>query len=417
MTENSPMYRQQHMPWTNGGRAVRTIAGSPIGIEQRASDIESLGEKMARAALTLELFADGTVGKGRSFEAIREQAQEVHDDLTVAAKRYLPSGEALAAYAKALRTVQDETDGRVAGAERTWEEVRAASIALDGAAYDQREWDRNEDREVEQAGERPSSAAEQTAFDTAVSDWEFYWGAYDAPAETWETAYETACSSLEKANADGVRDSFWDNAMPFVEAMLTVLMWVGVALLVVAFFVTGPLALLAGVLAAVAGVLSLLGEIAKLNAGRGDWGSVALAVVGIVPFGKLAKVMDFVQPGALGKLTTPFRIAADDFAQYGSKLDDFVKTKVDNLFDVFDDAGNIVSRTPHGLNSQNLMRMLYTPQFLASGNSWVGSVRGGWMALAGNPTNAIEAIGGSLDAYFAVTGTLADLSDAATRNY
>lgn len=187
--------------------------------------------------------------------------------------------------------------------------------------------------------------------------------------------------------------------MPFVEAMLVVLMYVGIALLVVAFFVTGPLALLAGVLAAVAGVLSLLGEIAKLNAGRGDWGSVALAAVGIIPFGKLAKFTTFVNPGRFPQLTAALRIAGDDFAQYGGKLDDFLRLKVSGLFD-----------GAHGLNSQNLMRTLYTPSFLMQGNRWVGGWADGWRALAGNPTNLAEALGGSVDVYVDVLSSLKDLA-------
>ncbi|WP_067195255.1 hypothetical protein [Microbacterium sp. XT11] len=402
MTENSYIYSQEEMPHTPGRRRVRTIAGSPGAIAAHAHAIEEIGEKMARAARTLELFADGTVGKGKSFEAIREQANEVHADLATAAKRYLPSGEALARYSTALSTAQGETGWRVAGAERTWEEVRAASRALSGASSEKAEWERNERNDVEQTGTAPSDDAEQAAFDTAVENWEYYWGSYDAPVETWERAYDTACGGLEKVNADGVSDSFWDNSMPFVEAMLEVLLWVGIALLFVAFFVTGPLALLAGVLAAVAGVLSLLGEISKLAAGRGDWGSVALAAIGIIPFGKLAKFATFVNPGRFPKVAAVFRIAGDDFAQYGGKLDDFLRGRIPDLF------------TNHGLNSQNLMRMLYTPRFLASDFGRVGGWGAGWRALAGNPTNAIEAIGGSIDAFVKIMSPLKDLAGKAS---
>lgn len=401
MTENSYIYSQEQMPSTPGRRRVRTIAGSPGAIASHAQSIEELGEKMSRAARTLELFADGTVGKGKSFEAVREQAKEVHADLSTAAKRYLPSGEALARYSTALSTAQGDTNWRVAGAERTWEEVRTASRALSGASAEKTEWEWNDNHDVEQTGTAPSDDAEQAAFDTAVENWEYYWGSYDAPVETWEDAYDAACAGLEKVNADGVSDSFWDNAMPFVEAMLEVLLWVGIALLVVAFFVTGPLALLAGVLAAVAGVLSLLGEISKLAAGRGDWGSVALAAIGIIPFGKLAKFATFVNPGRFPKVAAVFRIAGDDFAQYGGKLDDFLRGRIPDLF------------TNHGLNSQNLMRMLYTPKFLASDFGLVGGWAAGWRALAGNPTNAIEAVGGSIDAFVKIMSPLKDLAGKA----
>ncbi|MCT9819713.1 hypothetical protein N3K63_05360 [Microbacterium sp. W1N] len=400
MTENSYIYSREEMPPTPGGRHMQQIEGEPGTISTRATQIEQLGEKMARAARTLELFADGTVGKGESFEAIREQAKEVHEDLRVAAARYRPSGAALGTYATALSAVQGSTDWRVTGARNAWPEVRDASWALSAAERDQDEFDRNEDREIEQTGTRPTTGSEQTTFDNAVDTWEMYWSGYDAPVETWESAYETACSSLERTNADGVKDSFWDNSMPFVEIMLDVLLVVGIVLLVVAFVVTGPLAMLAGVLAVVAGVLSLMGEIAKLNAGRGDWGSVALAAVGIIPFGKLAKLAslaDFAQVGArFPRLSGAFRLGGSEFLEFGGELNAFLRTKIPDLF------------TNHGLNSQNLMRGLYMPSFLSQGNELVGGWAAGWNALAGNPQNLAEALGGSVDVMTDVMGILKD---------
>lgn len=408
MTENSFIYSREEMPSTPGRRRVRKIEGDPGAISARAADIESLGDKMARAAATLERFADGTVGRGESFEAVREQAKEVYEDLQTAARRYRPSGTALAAYATALSTVQADSDWRVDGANRTWPEVNEASRALSAAESDQHEFDTQErlHPDVEQTGTRPSTAGAQAAFDAAVSSWEAYWGTYDAPVETWESAYDTAVNSLERTNADGVSDSFWDNSMPFVEAMLDVLLVVGVILLVVAFLVTGPLALLAGVLAAVAGVLSLLGEIAKLNAGRGDWQSVALAAVGIIPFGKLAKLGDLAQFAGAGarfpRLSGAFRLGGSEFADLHTSLNQFLTRRIPDLF------------TVHGLNSQNLMRVVNMPAYLAQGNRWVGGWRAGWNALAGNPTNLPEALGGSIDVMLDVIGIAKDGSERLT---
>lgn len=410
MTENSYLYSREEMPHTTGGRRVQHIEGEPSSITTRASQIEQLGEKMGRAARTLELFADGTIGKGESFDAIREQAKEVYEDLRVAAQRYMPSGTALGTYASALGAVQSSTGWRVDGAERTWPEVRDAARSLSSAQSEQSQYDFDANHDVEQTGSRPTTGVEQSSFDSAVDTWEMYWSGYDAPVETWESAYESACSSLEGTNANGVRDGFWDNAMPFVEAMLTVLFYVGIALMIVAFFVTGPLALLAGILAAVVGVLSLLGEISKMAAGRGDWTSVALAAIGVIPFGKLAKLASVADFAAVGssfpRLSGSFRLAFSEFVEYGTALDRFVGTKMPTLFNTVDDFGNIIARSPHGLNSQNLFRGLLTPQFLAQGNGWTGGIRQGWQALAGNPTNLLEGIGGSIDVYVDMISTL-----------
>jgi hypothetical protein len=404
MTENSYIYSREDMPETPGGRRVRHIDGEPTPISRHASDIEDLGDMMARAANTLELFADGTIGQGESFEKIREQAKEVYEDLRVASQRYRPSGSALAAYASALSTVQSSTDWRVTGAERTWPDVRAASWALSEAEGEQRDYDRTADDDEESTTPRPTTDAEQSAFDSAVESWESYWGAYDAPVETWESAYDRAVGSLERTNENGVSDSFWDNAMPFVEAMLVVLTVVGVLLLIAAFVFTGPLALLAGVLGVIAGVLSLMGEIAKMNAGRGDWTSVAFAALGVIPFGKLAKLGDLASFASAGarfpRLSGALRLGGDEFIQYGNALDGFLANRMPALF-----SGQ------HGLNSINLMRTLRTPEFLTTNFGFVGSWRGGWQALAGNPTNAAEAIGGSVDAMLDVMDSLKNVGD------
>ena len=399
MTENSYVYSREDMPATPGGRTVRLIEGEPTPISRRAADIEDLGDKMARAATTLQMFADGTIGRGESFDKIREQAKEVYEDLRTASERYRPSGSALAEYAAALSSVQSATDDSVNAAQRTWPDVRDASWALSAAEREQDDYDRATDDD-DSTTPRPTTTSEQSAFDAAVETWETYWSAYDAPVETWESAYDRAVGSLQRTNENGVSDGFWDNAMPFVEGMLTVLFYVGIALMVVAFFVTGPLALLAGVLALVAGVLSLLGEIAKMGAGRGDWTSVALAALGVIPFGKLAKLGSLADLGGFGpRVAGAFRLGGDEFIRYGNDFGSFMRGRMPALFDQFDEAGQLVSRTPHGLNSLNLFRTLLTPSYLAQGNKWIGSVRGGWQALAGNPTNVLEAFGGAADVY------------------
>ncbi|WP_413354406.1 hypothetical protein [Microbacterium sp. 1P06AB] len=403
MTENSYIYSREDMPETPGGRRVRHIDGEPTPISRHASDIEDLGDMMARAANTLELFADGTIGQGESFEKIREQAKEVYEDLRVASQRYRPSGSALAAYATALSAVQEATDGKVDGAVRTWPDVRAASWALSEAEGEQRDYDRTTDDD-ESTTRRPTTDAEQGAFDSAVESWETYWSGYDAPVATWESAYDRAVGSLERTNENGVEDSFWDNAMPFVEAMMVVLTVVGVLLLAAAFVFTGPIALLAGVLGVIAGVLSLMGEIAKLNAGRGDWTSVAFAALGVIPFGKLAKLGDLASFASAGvrfpRLSGAVRLAGSEFVELGGDLNSFLARRMPTLF-----SGQ------HGLNSINLMRTMRFPEYMRSNFGFVGSWRGGWQALAGNPTNAAEAIGGSVDAMLDVMDSLKNVSD------
>lgn len=414
MTENSHIYQREHMPETVGDREVERIVGNPSRIASRAQAIEDLGLAMHQAANTLQLFADGDIGSGESLQAIRDQARETFADLKTAGERYLPSGEALADYAAALDAVQADTNILVTQAHSTWDDVVAASRALSAAQSDQEQWDFDEGHDQEPEGTRPSTTAEQAAFDSAVESWESYWGGYDAPVALWESAYNAAFNGLQSVNANGVTDGFWDNAMPFIEGMLTVLTWVGIALLIAAFFITGPLAAVLAALAVVAGVLSVLGEIAKFGANRGDWLSLTMSVVGILPFGKLAKIIDIGADSSkfLTKLGLIGRELGSEFTAAGAafrQLDDFTRSSLGI-------AGTArLPWGPHGLRSQLMMDTFHAAPFFATTTGWIGSVGGGWRALAGfppgvGPRNINEAIGGVAQGFASGLSGLAGLA-------
>lgn len=337
MTENAPMYRRR-MPDTPAGKEVRKVEGDWEAIDRRSTAIKNLGEDMTTAARTLQLLADGTLGQGKSLDAIRDQAKEVHEDLATAGERYTPSGEALATYATALEAVQDETDTLVDNAESAWDEVNRTSWALLEVEKDQSVFDRvaaeqaNQPDGSESDAARPDSSAEQAAFDAAVSEWQGYWSQYDAPFETWEDAYAVARDSLEEVNEDGVEDGFWDNAMPFVEVLIHALMWVGLIALVTAIMVAGPLAALAAAILIVASIASLMLELSKYAADRGSGRDTALAVLGVVPFGKLTNI------SRLG----------EEFPQALQAMDD----KARHLFEI--DPGPWAKT--HGLNTRTMLR-------------------------------------------------------------
>lgn len=350
MTENDPKYRRPSMPDTHGGRELLKVDGDAGDIGTRADAIIDLGEKMSTAADTLQLFADGDLGIGDSLEKIREQAKEVYADLRTAGERYTPSGEALKTYAQALQTVQDATDGLVTNAENAWESVNTTSFALLEVQQAQEQHD--QEAENKPAGEtdgeseapRPDASGEQAAFDSAVADWESYWGSYDAPVETWEDAYGVARDDLEEVNENGVEDGFWDDAMPFVEGALKVLQVIGFIALIIAICFTGPFAALAAVIGVIAGVLTLALEASKFLADRGSGRGMALAILGVVPFGKFA---------SLGKLadglsSLKFSRLAGSARAWGRGLDAAAMEK----FGV----RSADWMTRHGLNTRNMLR-------------------------------------------------------------
>jgi hypothetical protein len=285
-------YFHQHMWDSPQGREIRRLEGDPAAISKRGSEIESLGDRMQRAANTLRLIADEQVGKGDSLKEIKDQAADVHADLKKAGERYAPSGAALKHYGDRLATIQPLLNQAVADAESAWETVRTRAGQVDDA----------DDLPDDEGG---GSATREDAVSTATGNlseakeaWEVHARAFDRHYNSWESAYDYARGQLQKANEDGVEDGFWDNALPFIEGLVAVLEWVALALVILAVIIGGPLL---GVLAAIVAVIALIGTVILAAKGRKGLKDIAFAVLGVIPFGKLAsfgRLASLARPGA-----------------------------------------------------------------------------------------------------------------------
>ena len=395
-------YRNSDQPRTLEERTVELIVGEPQVIIDRGEQINELGELMQRAATTLQKLADGELGAGMSIDKIRSVAGDLHADLHVAGELYAPSGQALRIYGQALDRVQSSTDSLVPNSETKWADVVTAAYALQSANSQQSRYDDRAAQpgaDVESLGDRPSVAAEQGAFDQVVGEWESYWLAYDAPVASWELSYRTAVRRLERANSSGPEDGFWDNAMPFIEGLLTVLTWVGIVAFVLALVLSGPLALVLGAIALVAGIIVVALEASKFLAGRGDMMSLGLSIAGIIPFGKLATLGKVLKNVPSGKFGTGVR-------HLGSELGDGFRAlrevngpllrggnaKVNPMimprFYAIDSAYHFLFKNPPGLNSM--------PRIMENLTGIPG----------GKPTNLTEALAGTGEAFSNLFGLL-----------
>lgn len=285
-------YFHRHMWDSPEGREIERLEGDGGAIAARGSDIESLGDRMQRAANTLRLIADEQIGEGESLKEIKDQAADVHADLKKAGERYSPSGTALRRYGERVSAIQPRLNQAVGDAESAWETVRTRASAVDSA---------DDVPDDEDGGSTARTDARDTAeggLESAMSEWRTHALAFDRHYNSWETAYDEARGALQRANDDGVEDGFWDNALPFIEGLVAVLEWVGLALVILAVIVGGPLL---GVLAAVVAVIALVGTIILAAKGRKGLKDIAFAVLGVIPFGKLAsfgRLASLARPGA-----------------------------------------------------------------------------------------------------------------------
>jgi hypothetical protein len=289
MTENDPKYRSFEMLHTpGGGHELRRISGNADDIQKRGTSMKDLGERMQKAANALSAIASGTEGKGASIDKLRDSAEDVYSDLKKAGIRYAPSGEVLAHYGTVLGQVQHPIDVIVTECESLWATVRTTSTDLETAT---------------QSGDDTETA--QSAFDTAVQDWRDEAVKYNSYYDSWDAAYEKAHGGLEDANDNGVKDSWLDNALPFLDALSTVLTWVGIALVVAACIIGGPFVLAA----ALVGLAALGVTLLRYAGGRATMTDVMFAAIAVFPFGKAFGALKGISKaaGPLGKLTAGLR--------------------------------------------------------------------------------------------------------------
>ena len=266
------------------GNEISTIFGDGETIRQRGAAMESLGVQMIESANILQLIGNGTEGKGFSVKTIRENVGDLHVDLREAGSRYEPSGRVMRDYGEALVSVQPTLTAIVNSCTELW---AAYESSVSNLADVKGQWV-PADQTPAQAEARASALTDLgNARTNAYQAWKDEAERYDAPYDTWDAAYDKALAGLQDANDNGVSDSFWDNALPFVEAALIVLAVAGIVLAVLALVIGGPLIAL---LAAIVGIVALGLTIWKVAAGRGGASDIGWAIVGVIPFGRLGQL-------------------------------------------------------------------------------------------------------------------------------
>ncbi|MFJ2551247.1 putative T7SS-secreted protein [Microbacterium sp. NPDC087591] len=305
---------------TTRGRNVEVIAGDPVAIDARATQISELAEDMLSAAVVLRGIGDGSIrGKGYAMDKIREVVEDSHKDLKEAGERYQPAGTVLGRYADALSTAQQQMSTIVSDCE---DSLSALSTRQTAAADAQSDFNSHTTAlawnppapDAEDASTRESDRLEQAAASAATAlaqareAHDANLGRFDTVYDSWESAYETAVNDLEDANKIG-EDSTWENIAGVIAVIAEILSWVGLGLAVLGLIIGGPFI---AALAVIVAVVSLVLTVALMFDGRKGIGDLLWSVVGILPIGKLGMLfkkggqLKFL--GEIGKgITKPFQ--------------------------------------------------------------------------------------------------------------
>ncbi|GAA5196507.1 hypothetical protein [Microbacterium jejuense] len=285
--------------YTKQGHRVHVLAGNASGITERGKEIEDLGDQMHAAADVLQEIGGGaTEEKGRSIEKIRNEVGDTYKELRLAGDRYKPTGTAMKRYGSKLDTVQSMMRTIVRDAEQAKRDYDSAKEAADTAsstASSSADYDPTDataktqhQTDAQDAHDKGVLATKaQTALNHLLDDYDTQWG-------HWDEAYEDALGAINDATHGNVTDDWTDNLAGVVDVVLKVLTWVGVALAIAALIIGGPIL---AALAAIVGVIALLGTLFLYAKGRKTLTDVAWAVVGVLPFGKLAKLGPLIKGG------------------------------------------------------------------------------------------------------------------------
>lgn len=269
-------------PQSPKGRHIEYVEGDAGHIVDRGNGITALGESMIASATTLEQVKSGAdAQKGLAVEKLREVVGDTHGLLRQAGELYEPTGPVLVAYGEALDEVQPLIRTHVDRCAELW----STYVSLPGSTEPRGTggWFEPEADSPEAQEQADEDAAKLAAYEA----WEAEAGRWDTDYDTWEDAFDTAAKGIGDVLEGKVKDGFWDNVDGVVAVIQTVLSWAGLVVGVLALFFAGPIL---GLIAAVIGVVALALTIYQKLRGDAGWLQLGLAIVGVVPFGKLAKI-------------------------------------------------------------------------------------------------------------------------------
>jgi hypothetical protein len=269
------------------GRPVVELQGDAGTIRTRGNQITSLGNKMESSATFLKTLADDASGmKGEAVEKLQEVVGDTYVELGRAAKLYKPTGPILVDYANAL----DEYQPRIRAHVSTCEEARTAFDGAPGYVEGGRPfWAQpapwRSDDEKKSMGE--DNDAEDREKQRLHDEYQDALKAFDADVDSWEHVFDSTADRIEDAYDGKIKDGFWDNLDGVVAVVVTVLQVVGTIVAIAAIIIGGPIFAAIGAVIAVATLALVAYQFFRGDASGWD---LALAIVGVIPFGSAGKL-------------------------------------------------------------------------------------------------------------------------------
>ena len=261
-------------------REFEPLSGDADTLQSKANQYLNIANAITRSVVTLRKIHSVDGMTSQAVDAIKEKSGGVADDIDRAQQRYEVTAKALLAYSSALRQAQD--DARTAISHIT---------AKQGEADSAHRTETHAKDKVTSATDTDKTTA-QTEADKAVGDSDSADQALRAAHGEWHAAVQAKNDAADRAvkaivevvsgkKNNGLEDSGWDDwGSKLYDAFKTICKWAGVLAIFLAW-VPG-LGQILMVLAAIGAVLELLDSVIAVIAGKGSWGDVLMASVGVV---------------------------------------------------------------------------------------------------------------------------------------
>ncbi|MDI5962208.1 DUF6531 domain-containing protein [Streptantibioticus silvisoli] len=287
-------------PWDLLDRPSDPVVADLPEIDSRLAYFRSLAETMRTEGQRLSRIASGESLQGKYADELRSSSGDVAKDLDQVVGRYEAVVSALGDYRPALDAAllgssQALDDAIDADAAQRAADAMPKATASDGGQLTTQQEQANTDKTTatDAAAGRLDAAKQKLANVLSALD----------------EAGQSAAATIRKGFNDGLTDSGWDRFKyafkKFLQILIKVLTYIGMALAVIALVIPGVGEAVFAATVAVAGV-TLAANIGLKALGGGSWADLGMAIAGLVTLGG-AKILGPAIQGGLKSLTGAVR--------------------------------------------------------------------------------------------------------------
>ena len=278
-------------PWELLDQPSDPVVADLPEMNSRLAYFRSLAETMRTEGQRLSQIASGESLKGQYADKLRSSAGTVAKDLDQVVGRYEAVVQALGDYQPALDTAllgssQALDDAIDANASLLAADAMPTATAPPGKQLTAQQEQANTDKTTatDAAADRLNAAKQKLAGVLSALD----------------QAGQAAAATIRKGFNDGLTDSAWDRFKyafkKFLQILIKVLTYIGMALAVLALVIpgVGEMVLAAGV---ALGAVTLAANIGLKALGGGSWADIGIAIAGLLTFGAAKVLGPAIQTG------------------------------------------------------------------------------------------------------------------------